>query len=123
MAEELAKQLEQTKVEDGAPEGEKKEQVNSTRERTLLSLLSTCGCFSPVGRVVATTNVESGVPLSRGARSCGEAASLIPSDANERVCRTQIVTPWEVAAEGGINYDKLLSQFGCQKINPDLVAR
>lgn len=33
------------------------------------------------------------------------------------------MTPWVVAAEGGINYDKLLSQFGCQKISPELVAR
>ncbi|KAF7047193.1 hypothetical protein CFC21_056146 [Triticum aestivum] len=31
----------------------------------------------------------------------------------------QVVTPWEVtgAAQGGVNYDKLVDQFGCQRID------
>lgn len=37
----------------------------------------------------------------------------------------QIITPWEVAAKdgGAIDYDKLIVQFGCQKLEPDLVQR
>ncbi|GLJ15228.1 hypothetical protein SUGI_0248900 [Cryptomeria japonica] len=38
----------------------------------------------------------------------------------------QIVTPWEVAAskEGGrIDYDKLIVQFGCQKLDQSIVQR
>lgn len=38
---------------------------------------------------------------------------------------SQIVTPWEVAAkEGGrIDYDKLIVQFGCQKLDQSIVER
>lgn len=37
----------------------------------------------------------------------------------------QVVTPWEVSATsaGGIDYDKLIEQFGCQKLSPSLIAR
>jgi tryptophanyl-tRNA synthetase len=36
---------------------------------------------------------------------------------------TQIVTPWDVAAEDGVDYDKLIDQFGCSPITPDLISR
>lgn len=37
---------------------------------------------------------------------------------------TQVVTPWDVqSGEGGIDYDKLLTTFGCQAIDAELVAR
>jgi len=35
----------------------------------------------------------------------------------------QKVTPWEVEAEDGIDYDKLIKQFGCQPITQDLIER
>lgn len=35
----------------------------------------------------------------------------------------QVITPWEVEAEGGVDYDKLIDQFGCQAISPALIAR
>ncbi|GJP74141.1 hypothetical protein CLOP_g4768 [Closterium sp. NIES-67] len=35
----------------------------------------------------------------------------------------QVVTPWEVSAEGGIDYNKLIEQFGCQRLEPALIAR
>lgn len=37
----------------------------------------------------------------------------------------QVVTPWEVStsASGGIDYDKLIAQFGCQKLTDDMVKR
>lgn len=36
----------------------------------------------------------------------------------------QVVTPWEVeAGEGGVDYDKLIEQFGCEPITPAQIAR
>ena len=35
----------------------------------------------------------------------------------------QVITPWEVEAEGGIDYDKLVRDFGCSKITEDIIAR
>jgi hypothetical protein len=36
----------------------------------------------------------------------------------------QVVTPWDVqGGAGGIDYDKLLTTFGCQPINAELIAR
>jgi tryptophanyl-tRNA synthetase len=36
----------------------------------------------------------------------------------------QVVNPWEVSAgKGGIDYDKLVDQFGCQRIDAALVDR
>ena len=37
----------------------------------------------------------------------------------------QVVTPWEVTGtdEGGINYDKLIDTWGCQRITPALVDK
>eukprot|EP01056_Protomagalhaensia_sp_Gyna25_P006020 Protomagalhaensia_sp_Gyna_25__6019@NODE_946_length_2366_cov_160_086377_g752_i0_p1_GENE_NODE_946_length_2366_cov_160_086377_g752_i0NODE_946_length_2366_cov_160_086377_g752_i0_p1_ORF_typecomplete_len398_score86_30tRNAsynt_1b/PF00579_25/4_9e68_NODE_946_length_2366_cov_160_086377_g752_i0551248 len=36
-----------------------------------------------------------------------------------------IVTPWEVSATGdeGVDYNKLIDRFGCQRMSPELVAR
>jgi tryptophanyl-tRNA synthetase len=37
---------------------------------------------------------------------------------------TQVVTPWEVAAsDAGVDYDKLVRDFGSQKITPELLER
>ncbi|GMN25943.1 hypothetical protein TIFTF001_001135 [Ficus carica] len=37
----------------------------------------------------------------------------------------QVVTPWQVAAKdsGKIDYDKLIDQFGCQRLDPSLIDR
>nr|PIM01797.1 tryptophanyl-tRNA synthetase (TrpRS2) [Toxoplasma gondii COUG] len=36
----------------------------------------------------------------------------------------QTITPWDVqAAEGGIDYNKLLKKFGCSSITPELISR
>eukprot|EP00271_Cylindrocystis_brebissonii_P016014 TRINITY_DN39141_c0_g1_i1.p1 TRINITY_DN39141_c0_g1~~TRINITY_DN39141_c0_g1_i1.p1 ORF type:complete len:404 (-),score=74.54 TRINITY_DN39141_c0_g1_i1:131-1342(-) len=35
----------------------------------------------------------------------------------------QVVTPWEVSAVGGIDYDKLIKQFGCNKLSETMVER
>lgn len=35
----------------------------------------------------------------------------------------QVVTPWEVTGTASVNYDKLVDQFGCQRIDAALVDR
>lgn len=35
----------------------------------------------------------------------------------------QVVNPWQVSASGGIDYDKLVVQFGCSRIREDTIAR
>jgi tryptophanyl-tRNA synthetase len=37
--------------------------------------------------------------------------------------KEQIVDPWTVESEGAIDYDKLISSFGCQRISKDLLER
>ncbi|KAL6782262.1 TSW1 [Auxenochlorella protothecoides x Auxenochlorella symbiontica] len=48
-----------------------------------------------------------------------------PAEPETSQASEQVVTPWDVTAdsEGKINYNKLVEQFGCQKIDPELVAR
>ena len=36
----------------------------------------------------------------------------------------QVVNPWEVSAgKGGIDYDKLVDQFGCQRLDAAIIDR
>eukprot|EP01038_Epipyxis_sp_PR26KG_P009778 gene9778-13155_t len=42
------------------------------------------------------------------------------SSAKEKV---QTIDPWTVESEGAIDYDKLIKQFGCQRIDPELIQR
>eukprot|EP00299_Pterocystis_sp_00344_P013728 c6757_g1_i1.p1 GENE.c6757_g1_i1~~c6757_g1_i1.p1 ORF type:complete len:428 (-),score=114.53 c6757_g1_i1:12-1241(-) len=37
--------------------------------------------------------------------------------------KSQTVTPWTVSSDDGIDYDKLIRDFGCSSINEDLLAR
>lgn len=43
----------------------------------------------------------------------------------ERTKTETIVTPWEVQGdeEAGVDYDKLIKQFGCTRINQELIDR
>eukprot|EP01054_Gregarina_sp_Poly1_P002328 Gregarina_sp_Poly_1__2327@NODE_1621_length_3693_cov_115_410645_g1068_i0_p1_GENE_NODE_1621_length_3693_cov_115_410645_g1068_i0NODE_1621_length_3693_cov_115_410645_g1068_i0_p1_ORF_typecomplete_len411_score54_43tRNAsynt_1b/PF00579_25/4_4e66_NODE_1621_length_3693_cov_115_410645_g1068_i024593667 len=39
-------------------------------------------------------------------------------------CQEDVVTPWEVVASGdGVDYDKLIDRFGCQKVTTELIQR
>jgi len=53
-------------------------------------------------------------------RICGDGA---PSDEEED--DLDVVTPWEVVgnADTGVDYDKLIKRFGCEKISPELIER
>lgn len=37
--------------------------------------------------------------------------------------KEQVVDPWTVESEGAIDYDKLISSFGCQRIDQELLDR
>jgi tryptophanyl-tRNA synthetase len=45
------------------------------------------------------------------------------SAADESQPKNQIVDPWTVESEGAIDYDRLISTFGCSRIDPTLIAR
>ena len=48
---------------------------------------------------------------------------------NDSNTQEQLVTPWDVkgevidGVEVGINYDKLMTQFGCSPLSPELIGR
>ncbi|KAK3145767.1 hypothetical protein QOZ80_3BG0257170 [Eleusine coracana subsp. coracana] len=51
-------------------------------------------------------------------------ATATPASEVEVEEQQQVVNPWEVSAgKGGIDYDKLVDQFGCQRIDAALVDR
>jgi tryptophanyl-tRNA synthetase len=53
------------------------------------------------------------------------AAAATPPAAEEKAAAAeQVVTPWDVQSGAtGIDYDKLLTTFGCQPINEELIER
>jgi hypothetical protein len=72
--------------------------------------------------------------LAAAALSDATGASLLPAAAAVAAAAAptgeaapaaeQVVTPWDVqGGTGGIDYDKLLTTFGCQPINAELIAR
>lgn len=54
--------------------------------------------------------------------AAGTSAATENGEAGEK---EQVITPWEVAAKDGgrVDYDKLIVQFGCQKLEENLVQR
>ncbi|CAL5058442.1 unnamed protein product [Urochloa decumbens] len=54
----------------------------------------------------------------------GVPAAYIEEEIEEVAAAEQVVTPWEVSApDGVIDYDKLVDQFGCQRIDAAIVDR
>ena len=52
------------------------------------------------------------------------AAPAITMEIEESAAAEQVVTPWEVSApDRVIDYDKLINQFGCQRIDAAIVDR
>ena len=68
--------------------------------------------------VAEDTTPEEPVPLIN-------AVPYVPEDylSSTTGADSQIVTPWEVKAEGGIDYGKLIREFGCSSITPSLIER
>ncbi|KAH8960507.1 hypothetical protein BDL97_06G137200 [Sphagnum fallax] len=52
-------------------------------------------------------------------------AETVSSEVEIKEVQEQLVTPWEVEAkdDGKIDYNKLIKDFGCQKVEPEMVAR
>ncbi len=56
--------------------------------------------------------------------AAAEAVTEVDATNEEGEEEEQVVNPWEVSAgKGGIDYDKLVDQFGCQRLDDALVAR
>ena len=45
------------------------------------------------------------------------------ADMSVEVEEEQQVTPWDVTASKAIDYDKLIDQFGSQRITPELIEK
>lgn len=54
----------------------------------------------------------------RMARQSAFNYAMLKNNGNE-----QVVTPWDVEAEGGVDYEKLIDQFGCSSIPTSLIER
>uniref|UniRef100_A0ACD5YDB0 Uncharacterized protein n=1 Tax=Avena sativa TaxID=4498 RepID=A0ACD5YDB0_AVESA len=51
-------------------------------------------------------------------------ASAAPEAEKKEEEQEQVVNPWEVSAgKGGIDYDKLVDQFGCQRLDATIIDR
>ena len=58
------------------------------------------------------------------AASAALAGASLADAAPVAAAAEQVVTPWDVqGGAGGIDYDKLLTTFGCQSIDAALIAR
>lgn len=80
--------------------------------------------FGPERPRVTTRAMSAAAPDQAGAA----VASPVPEGLESAVAREaeeQNITPWEVqGADGkGIDYDKLVEKFGCQKLDDATVAR
>lgn len=47
----------------------------------------------------------------------------VQATSNKHACRTQIVTPWEVQADGAVDYNKLVNEFGSQLLGSEHLER
>lgn len=48
---------------------------------------------------------------------------LADSNIKEEDEKEQVVTPWTVQSEGEVDYEKLIVQFGCQRLTEDITQR
>ncbi|CAK4067039.1 unnamed protein product [Aphanomyces euteiches] len=72
---------------------------------------------SPTGRP------EGGAALPSPAQLIMRQAKYAHHTALHGTSGGQTVTPWEVEAEDGVDYDKLIASFGCSSLTKDLVER
>lgn len=82
-------------------------------------LLSSSAAAEGTGLAMEIHNTRA-EPINAASKRDDEENGGLKGDAGE-----QVVTPWEVSggADGKIDYNKLVAQFGCQKIDEALVAR
>ncbi|KNC55218.1 T2-TrpRS [Thecamonas trahens ATCC 50062] len=93
------------------------------------------GATTDEERASLSTQIKDEVAKLLSLKAEKEASSSAPSTADETEAEAdkadagagasgQVVTPWEVeGGEDGIDYDRLLRDFGTQEITPELIAR
>lgn len=82
---------------------------------------------SSASRPVKTPAPSSGIKADHvepiKMQSFDEVIDRIAKEDDEPAKKEQVVDPWTVESEGAIDYDKLISQFGSQKLEPELIER
>ena len=71
---------------------------------------------SASGAPDATAAALASMAISPAAAASSAAAAVPPTGA-------QTVDPWTVESDGAIDYDRLIAQFGTQRLDPALVQR
>ena len=78
-----------------------------------------------IAPAAAATEAAPSAAAALDARDCSPGA--VEADDGSAVAHHggegQVVTPWEVSAEEGIDYDKLIRDFGCSRITEDVISR
>lgn len=86
------------------------------------------GVAAAAGSGEASKKASKGVKVTEPTKVVEEPADVTPTavDASSEYHHGgegQTITPWEVEAEGGIDYEKLIRDFGCSRITEDVVSR
>ena len=88
---------------------------------TKFAVLTTPGIAvaTPVSQMKTTNAVNQGATTTTATAIVDHTAE--PSEAEPK--KVQIIDPWTVESEGNIDYDRLIEQFGSQRITDELIER
>eukprot|EP00053_Salpingoeca_punica_P023413 m.9959 g.9959 ORF g.9959 m.9959 type:complete len:640 (-) comp5101_c0_seq1:188-2107(-) len=71
----------------------------------------------------ASAAAAAAVPEPAAAAAAEPAAAAAAGAEAPKAHKEQVITPWEVDAEDGVDYTKLIKDFGCDPITPQLLDR
>jgi hypothetical protein len=115
----------------GPKTAEDEKAIQAARKSGKKDTAAAAAATAPAAAVATTTAVagaDSSAPASTAAASAepnhAADAATHAGHAHEHEHHEQIVTPWEVqAGDEGIDYTRLIRDFGCEEISPELIAR
>ncbi|CAI7742585.1 unnamed protein product [Closterium sp. NIES-54] len=79
--------------------------------------------FPPRPRAMTGADPAAAAPAPAEASAASAGGENAEQQSAGEAGAEQVVTPWEVSSGGGIDYNKLIEQFGCQRLEPPLVSR
>ena len=94
--------------------GEASAAVSSSEAAVVSAVPKSASAAAPVPRSVVSPAASEVAPAIADADVSGSAAT--GGDG-------QVITPWEVDAEDGVDYEKLIVSFGCSRITEDIISR
>lgn len=77
----------------------------------------------PAAPSSAPSSSSSAIAVAAGAGAAATTDAAPDGGAPATGGEGQVITPWEVEAEEGIDYEKLIVSFGCSRITEDIVSR